>query len=127
MSLYLFLKSIHIFTAILSISGFFIRGIWMIQSSDFLKLRWVKITPHVIDTVLLLSAIALVVITSQYPGSLSWLNAKIAGLIVYIVLGSIALRYGKTKQIRVYAWCLALITFAYIVSVAYSKSALLGF
>ena len=99
----------------------------MIQSSGFLKLRWVKITPHVIDTVLLLSAIALVVITSQYPGSLSWLNAKIAGLIVYIVLGSIALRYGKTKQIRVYAWCLALITFAYIVSVAYSKSALLGF
>ena len=125
MSLYLFLKSIHISSVVLSFFGFFMRGIWMIQSSRSLNKPWVKITPHIIDTILLVSAIALVVITSQYPGQLSWLNAKIVGLIVYILLGLIALRFGKTKQIRIYAWCLALATFVYIVLVAITRNTLL--
>ena len=100
------------------------RGIWMIQSSPSLTQRWVKIAPHIIDTVLLLSAIALVVITSQYPGELAWLNVKIIGLVIYIFLGLVAFRFGKSKQVRVIAWCLALLTFIYIVLVALSRNTL---
>ena len=52
-----------------------------------------------------------------------WLVAKLVALVVYVVLGSIALRRGRTQQIRAIAFVMALATFAYIVGVALSKSA----
>ena len=124
MTAYFVLKYLHIATVILSIAGFIIRGIWMIQSSAMLQQRWVKIAPHVNDTILLLSAIALVIITAQYPGQLAWVNAKIIALVVYIALGFVALKPTRPKNIRVIAWCLAILIFAYIIWVAFSKSAL---
>ena len=124
MSSYTLLKNIHIATAFISIAGFFIRGIWMMQSSSELQQRWIKIAPHINDTVLLLSAIALIFITNQYPGPEMWLNAKIIALLAYIVLGTIALKRGKTMEIRIIAWCLAILTFIYIIVTAYSKNAL---
>lgn len=54
----------------------------------------------------------------QYPFVHDWLTAKVLGLIVYIILGSIALKYGPTKPIRAMAWVAALAVFGYIVSVA---------
>ncbi len=118
-------KFIHIATAIASISGFVIRGIWMMSSSKMLSNTWVKVLPHVNDTLLLITAIILVVISAQYPGSTAWLNAKIVALILYIVLGTIALRRGPTLQIRVVAWGLAVIVFIYIFVVANAKQVLL--
>ena len=127
MSAYFVLKYIHIATVIISIAGFLVRGIWMMQSSPMLQQRWVKIVPHINDTILLISAIALVVITAQYPGPLAWINAKIIALVLYIVLGIIALKPSRPKSVRITAWCLAILTFAYIVMVALSKNALLVF
>lgn len=124
MSSYTTLAAIHILTAFISVTGFFMRGIWMMRSSSLLQQRWVRVAPHINDTVLLLSAIALVFITSQYPGPAAWLNAKIVALVVYIVLGVIALNRGKTKGVRVTAWCLALLAYTYIMVVAFSKNAL---
>ena len=123
MSGYILFKFIHITTALISIVGFIIRGIWMIQSSPMLQQRWVRITPHINDTFLLLSAIALIIITSQYPGPATWINAKIVALLVYIILGTVALKRGKTKGIRIFSGFLALLTFAYIVMTAFSKNA----
>ena len=125
MTAYIVLKFVHIATAFISILGFFIRGIWVIQSSSILQQRWTKVIPHINDTVLLLSAIGLVMITSQYPGPVAWINAKIIALLLYIVLGTIALKRGKTKAIRITSWCLALLTVFYIVMVAMSKNAFL--
>lgn len=124
MSVYFALKYIHIATVIISIAGFLLRGVWMMQSSPMLQQRWVKIAPHINDTILLISAIALVVITAQYPGPLAWVNAKIIALVVYIALGFVALKPGRAKSVRITAWCLAVLTFAYIVMVALSKNAL---
>ena len=124
MSSYLLLKYIHIATVIISIGGFIVRGIWMMQSSSMLQRRLVKIAPHVNDTLLLLSAIALAIITAQYPGPVAWINAKIIGLVLYIGLGLVALKYGKSLPTRLIAWCLAILTFAYIVMVALGKNAL---
>ncbi|MEJ2115177.1 MAG: SirB2 family protein, partial [Gammaproteobacteria bacterium] len=95
--------------------------------SAILQQRWIRIAPHINDTVLLLSAIALVIVTLQYPGPTTWINAKIAALLLYIILGSIALKRGKTKQIRIISGVLALLTFAYIVMVAMSKNPLIVF
>jgi uncharacterized membrane protein SirB2 len=111
-------KSIHELSALASFSLFFVRGVWMLQESPQLSRRWVKIVPHVIDTLLLASAIALALMLRQYPLTDSWLSAKLAGLLVYIGLGLVALRYGKTRSVRATAWIAALAVFFYIVSVA---------
>lgn len=120
--MYITLKVVHIVSAILSIGGFFIRGLWMMRDSPNLERRWVKVLPHVNDTILLLSAIALVIATQLYPGPITWINAKIIALLLYIGLGLIALSYGKTKFIRIVAWCSALATFGYIFLVAVNKN-----
>ena len=122
MSNYLLLKYLHVATVIISISGFVLRGIWMITCSPILQQRWAKIAPHINDTVLLLSAFALVVITAQYPGPQAWLNAKIIALVVYIGLGFVALKPKYSMPVRILAWCSALFMFGYIVLVALTKN-----
>ncbi|WP_339389432.1 SirB2 family protein [Nitrosomonas sp. Nm33] len=119
---YTLLKLIHVSSIMLSYLLFLMRGIWMIRASAQLQQRWIKIMPHVIDTVLLTSAITLAVLIQQNPLVDSWLTAKVAGLLLYIGLGMIALRFGKTRTIKVSAWIMAQIVFFYIVLVALTKN-----
>ena len=120
------LKSVHILCAGLSVSGYIVRGVWMLQESPRLQARWVKITPHVIDTLLLVSAIALAIQVEQYPFVHGWVTAKVLALIAYIGLGSIGLKRGRTRTARLTAGIAALATFGYIVAVAVTRSPSLG-
>ena len=120
---YLAIKHIHITFAALSGGFFLLRGLWMLQDSPMLQQRWVRIVPHVVDTLLLTSALALVFWSGQYPFVQSWLTAKVLALVAYIVLGTIALKRGKTKGVRTFALLAALATFAYIVAVALTRQA----
>ncbi|MBP8215192.1 MAG: SirB2 family protein [Propionivibrio sp.] len=124
---YLFLKYVHVSCVILSGCGFVLRGVWMLADSPLLRQRWVKVFPHVVDTALLASAIALAIISSQYPLAQSWLTAKVIGLIAYILCGAIALKRGKTKTVRAVFFVVALLIFAYIVLVALNRSPLAVF
>jgi len=117
-------KTIHVAFVALSFAGFFIRGIWMLRNSTLLRQRWVRITPQVVDTVLLVSAIVLAVQLRYSPMEQPWLMAKIIALVIYIAVGLVALRFGSSKRVRLTAWLLGLFIFMYIVSVAFSKSAL---
>jgi len=119
---YMLLKMIHVSSVVISYSLFFLRGIWLMQDSHHLQQRWVKILPHVFDTVLLTSAIALAILIQQDPMNHGWLTAKVIGLLVYIFLGMIAIRFGKTRKIRIAAWLAAQCVFIYIVLVAVNKS-----
>jgi uncharacterized membrane protein SirB2 len=123
---YLLLKMLHVSSVVISYSLFFLRGIWLMQNSNNLRQRWVKVLPHVIDTILLTSAIALAVLIQQDPLNNAWLTAKVIGLLIYILLGMIAIRFGKTKKTRIAAWIGAQCIFIYIVLVALSKNPLLG-
>lgn len=122
------LKHLHMTAVGLSGALFLLRGIWMLQESPRLAYKWVRVVPHVIDTVLLLSAIGMCVVGGFYPfvSGMGWLDAKVTGLIAYIVLGTMALKRGRTKQARTVYFVLALAVFAYIVMVAVSKSPVLG-
>lgn len=122
--MYAAFKHIHLLTVALSLGLFTLRGIWMLLDSDKLQKRWVKIVPHIIDTLLLASAIGLMFQINQYPFSEGWLTAKLLGLIAYIVLGTIALKRGKTKGTRVIALVAAFGVIAYIVGVAIRHNAL---
>ena len=84
--------------------------------------RPAKTLPHVVDTVLIASAIWLAWMLRLSPADAPWLAAKLVGLLLYIALGMVALRFGRTKGIRAIAWIAALLTFGYIVSVALTKS-----
>lgn len=105
---------------------FFVRGVWMMRSPTWLQRRWVQIVPHVVDTLLLLSAIAMALMIRQYPFVAPWLTAKLLALLVYIGLGTIALKRGKSRGTRIAAWVAAQLVFFYIVAVALTRSALPG-
>lgn len=124
MTLFESLKTTHIICAVLSIGGFSLRGYWMLSGNALLERRMSKTLPHIVDTLLLGSAVAMLFIWQTSPFAFSWLTAKVIALLLYIGLGMVALRFGKNKQIRSVAWLLALLVAAYIVSVALSKSAL---
>ena len=114
-------KSVHVSAAALSISLFALRGAWMLRASRRLQLVWVNVVPHVIGTVLLGSALWLAWQLGAVGGR-GWLWAKVVALLVYIVLGTIALKRGKTRSARIVAFAAAIVTFGYIVSVAITKS-----
>lgn len=118
---YAALKAIHVGSAVLSITGFAARGVLMLRGSPFLRARFVRVAPHVVDTVLLTSAIGLAWLSGQYPLAQAWLTAKVVALLVYIVLGAVALRHGQTLRVRAIAFVLALCTVAYIVCVALTR------
>lgn len=122
--MYLFVKNIHTIFAALTISSFVLRGYWMMRSSPLLLHRVTRIAPHVIDTLFLASGIALIVELNIAIMQNGWMLAKLFGLLVYIVLGSIALRRGRSLQTRGIAFVGAVAVFAYIVGVALSKSPL---
>ncbi len=92
------------------------------RESPLLRRRWVKVVPHVIDTGLLASAIAMTVAIRQYPFSADWLTAKVLALICYIGLGMMALRFGRTRGVRLTAWLAAQAAFFYIVAVAVTRN-----
>lgn len=118
---YLAIKHLHMTAVILSGLFFTVRGIWMLTDSGLLKRRWARVAPHVIDTILLASALILVFWSGQYPFAQGWLTAKVLALIAYIAVGMVALKYGRSKKIRATAFVIALLLFAYILKVAVTR------
>lgn len=116
-------KHFHVTCVVLSIGGFVLRGVLMLADSPLRHARWLRIAPHVNDTLLLGSALALTVIVGHYPFVDAWLTAKVFGLMAYIVLGSVALKAGRTRAQRMRAWLAAIAVFGYVASVALTKDA----
>ena len=120
--MYFAIKHLHVTCVVLSAMGFLLRGFWMMTGSPRLKSLPARVLPHIIDSTLLLSAIALAVMIRQYPFEAGWVTAKVFGLIAYILLGTVALKRGKTQGIRLGAFAAALLVYAWIVSVALTKN-----
>ena len=118
------MKDLHQFLAILTISGFILRSHWALRSSRFLQHRITRIAPHIVDTLFLATGIALVLQLQLPVLQTDWLIAKLAGLVVYIVLGALTLRPGRSERARLLAFTGALLAFAYVVNTAITKSVL---
>jgi len=117
------LKLVHLSCVVLSITGFTIRAALMLVRSPLLRRRWVRTVPHLVDSLLFFSGLGLAYNLHQYPGTTPWLTAKLVALVLYVIFGAIALRGRRLPQ-RLTALVLAYATFAYMVSVALSKSPL---
>lgn len=121
MDAYQWVKTLHVACVILSLSGFAARGALMLAESPLLNARWVRVAPHIVDTVLLASAAWLAWFLQQYPFVHGWLTAKVVGLLAYIGFGMVALRRGRTKRIRATFFALAVLSAAYVVWVALAR------
>lgn len=120
--MYTTLKIIHVTCAILSISGFVLRGMVKLKAPHKLNKKWIKVVPHIVDATLLVSAIILVLLTMQYPGWFNWISAKLVALVIYIGLGMLTLRFGKRPGHILMAFLAALVCYTYILGVALNKS-----
>jgi uncharacterized membrane protein SirB2 len=120
---YLAVRALHIGCAVLSIAGFAARGALMLADSPLLQARFVRVAPHVVDTLLLASAVWLAWHLGQIPFVHAWITAKLLALLLYIGLGMFALRRGRTKRQRAAAFVAALASAAYIVAVALTRDA----
>jgi uncharacterized membrane protein SirB2 len=120
---YLGVRALHAGSAVLSIAGFAARGALMLMESPILHKRFVRVAPHVVDTLLLASAAWLAWFLGQVPFVHAWITAKVVALLLYIVLGMFALRRGRTKRVRIVAFGGALAAAAYIVAVALTRDA----
>lgn len=123
---YSLLRTAHVVTVYLTLFLFLLRAFWMLRESPRLSARWVRVLPHVNDSALLLAAIAMLVVAGLNPLQQPWLLAKTLGLLAYIALGTIALKRGRTRALRVTALVAALGMFAYIVAVAVTKQVVPG-
>lgn len=119
------MKFVHVAAVIITATFFFVRGIWMLRESPLLDHPFVRVAPHVNDTVLLISALLLAGMIGQYPFVSGWLTAKLIGLVVYILAGHIALRRGRNRRERGLAFVAALVALTYIVTVARCRDPLI--
>lgn len=118
---YALLKHIHLATIVITLALFLLRGAWRLTDSPMLQKKWVKIVPHTNDAILLAAAIGMLVVAQLNPLEHGWIMAKIIALLAYIVLGTIALKRGKTALQRNLAFIGALAVFGYMLAVAVSK------
>lgn len=119
---YLVLKHLHVTCVVLSGLGFCLRGWWMASGSPYLQARPTRVLPHIVDTVLLGSALTLAWMSGQYPFVQDWLTAKVLGLLIYIGCGAMALKRAPGRAARLRYLALALLAYAYIVGVALTRN-----
>lgn len=98
--MYFLVKHIHLTAIFLSVSLFILRFVWLLRSSPMLQAKWVKILPHVVDTLLLASAAMLCILIGQYPMTDTWLTQKLLFVILYILMGFVTLKWARTTALR---------------------------
>jgi uncharacterized membrane protein SirB2 len=118
---YLLIRQLHILTVVLSITLFTFRFLLLIRSPAWQPGRWLKVLPHVNDSLLLIFAILLCIIIQQAPLITPWLTEKVTAVILYILAGMFALKWSKTRQAKIFWFMIALFMFAYAANIAINK------
>jgi uncharacterized membrane protein SirB2 len=117
-----YIKLVHMTCAVLTGLSFLGRGVLMLAGSPLLAGRFLKVAPHVIDTVLLVSAVTLVVMGAWNPLQQPWLLGKILALLLYIACGMVAFRFARRRGMKILFWLLALVVLLHIYVFALTRS-----
>lgn len=118
------IKAVHVISVLLSGSLFTMRGLLMLMRSRKVNVPALRYLSYTIDTILLISALVLVAILHAWPFQQPWLTVKVVLLLVYIVLGTLALKRARSRGVQVWCYLAALCVFAFMVSVARSHNPL---
>ncbi|GAA6173212.1 SirB2 family protein [Colwellia sp. KU-HH00111] len=97
-------KHLHMTLAALSVALFTLRFIWLLSHSAKLNAKWVKITPHIIDTLLLGIGVMMAVQYSMNPFEQLWLGEKLLAIIAYIFTGYYTLKLARTKAMQIFGY-----------------------
>jgi uncharacterized membrane protein SirB2 len=119
---YLQLRTLHITCVVVSIALFVIRHALTLWGVNWRRSRAMRIMPHIVDSLLLLSAVLLAITIEQYPFVHGWVTVKVIALVTYIVLGMQALKPNRSLAVRRIAFMAAVIVFGFIVTVARTHS-----
>ena len=116
--LYPLARTAHISLVIISGALFAVRGVAVLLGA-----RWAMVPPlrrlsYTIDTGLLSAALLLLVILNLNPFAVPWLATKIALLLTYIVLGSLALKRARTPRLRLVSLAAAFVCYGMMLSIA---------
>ena len=120
--IYLSVKTLHRSCVALSIGLFVVRGVLQLQCKPWRHSTLLRRAPHLVDTVLLSSALWLAWRIGQYPFVEGWLTAKVLALLAYILLGMRALGVNTPSSQRLPFFVTALLSVSYIVGVALTRS-----
>jgi uncharacterized membrane protein SirB2 len=105
--------------AVLTSGGLFaLRGVAMFAGARWHMAAPLRYLSYTIDTVLLTAAMMLATMLHQYPFVHGWLTVKVSLLVMYVVLGSYALKRGATRVVRGLSFVAALAVYGFIISVA---------
>ena len=118
--MYMIIKHFHMTLAALSITGFIARSVLIWVQHPVMQKKWVRVAPHINDTLLLVAALVLAFMIQQYPFVHGWLTAKVVALVVYIGLGTLVIKQRGPAWFQGLAFVLAVMTFGYIGWVAIS-------
>ena len=119
---YLWVKYLHVSCVVISISLFVLCGSLQLQSKPWRQWWLLRVAPHIVDSVLLASALWLAWRSAQYPFVADWLTAKVLALLLYIGLGMRALGRNTPQRQRLPYFAAALLSVTYIVGVALTRS-----
>ena len=119
------IKLIHV-TAVLASGALFLTRGMMVQADrqDRAMSAMLRYLSYTIDTVLLAAALMLMAILPAGINSNAWLTTKVVLLLVYIVLGSFALKRARTRQNRRLCFVAALLTYAFMLTIAWTHQPL---
>ena len=123
MGLFAGLKLVHVCCALLSVAGFALRGYWVLTEHRLCQHRLTRVLPHLVDSLLLATAVAMLVLWQVSPQQLPWVVAKILALLLYIALGMTLMRFAKNRRQQLLAYLAALVCAGYIITVAFAHSA----
>ena len=120
----LFLKYLHIVSVAASFALFFVRGLWVMRSYPDSQEKWIRTLPHVVDGLLVLSAVAMLAMSplKGWPGD--WLTVKLALIVIYVALRLYLVRGARTLTTKMLVWLLALLVFLFITTVAVLRNPL---
>lgn len=123
--MYAMVKHLHLTVISISLALFILRFFWTMRGSAMLQKKWVKVVPHAVDTLLLITAVWLCVLIAQYPFVHGWVTEKLFAVLLYILMGLVALKLGRTVFIRWVGFVGALAWLVFAAKVAIMKQPLL--
>lgn len=118
MGIYEVIKYIHISCVFLSLSGFSLRAYFLLRDPERLSQGWLKYPPHIVESLLLFSALAMLPLINQYPFVDGWLTAKLVAMLLYIGVAGYTLHAVHTFKKKLFYISLSFSLFLYIVGVA---------
>jgi uncharacterized membrane protein SirB2 len=117
--MYLAVKHLHLTLIAIAFTFFLLRSFWLFTGSPLLQKKLLKILPHPINLVMILSGFALAHV-AHYPLSSPWIIAKLVALVLFVAFGLLTFKQ-PTQTRRIMFFSAALLTFVYIVCVAVTK------